>query len=175
MTSQKMPDATPPALPPDDTSKLLANADKLIQRRRVFIASPSSATQSAAPAHFFEAAEGSPLETIPTFTAHPLAEHDADHDLPLLTEKVTSPTPSLADIQALQRDAVQKELASWLEQELPLAILKITDGVADQLLGELTRNAEQHLLPTLMAQLSDHQRDHRRDHRSDLPPDTPDV
>jgi len=56
-----------------------------------------------------------------------------------------------------------------------LAILKITDGVADQLLGELTRNAEQHLLPSLMAQLSDHQRDHRRDHRSDLPPDTLDV
>jgi len=166
-----MPDATPPALPPDDTAKLLADADKLIQRRRVFIASPSSAAQSAAPAHFFEAAEGNPIEAIPTLPAHPLAEHDADHDLPLLTEKITSPTPSLADIQALQRDAVQKELASWLEQELPLAILKITDGVADQLLGELTRNAEQHLLPSLMAQLSDHQ----RDHRSDLPPATLDV
>ena len=157
MTFQKMPDF----ISPDDTAKLLADADKLIQRRRVFIASPAHSASSHMSAHFVKvAAEAAVEKTLePTSTAH-FAEHDADHDLPLLTEKVTSLTPSLADIQALQRDAVQKELTSWLEQELPLAILKITDGIADQLLGELTRKAEEHLLPGLLA------------HLGDLPPNT---
>lgn len=160
MTFQKMPDF----IPPDDTAKLLADADKLIQRRRVFIASPSPRASPPMPAHFFEATSEAAVErTIETASIVPaahLAEDDADHDLPLLTEKVTSLAPSLADIQASQRDAVQKELTCWLEQELPLAILKITDGIADQLLGELTRKAEEHLLPNLMT------------HLGDLPPDT---
>lgn len=149
MTFQKMPDF----ISPDDTAKLLADADKLIQRRRVFIASPSHPASPAIPAHIFEVADESTIETTPTAPITHLAEHDADHEFPLLTEKVTSSAPSLADIQALQRDAVQKELTSWLEQELPLAILKITDGIADQLLGELTRKAEEHLLPGLLAHL----------------------
>lgn len=153
MTFQKMSDF----IPPDDTAKLLADADKLIQRRRVFIATPHASPPIAA--HFFEAVSESTvestIETAPTVPTAHLAEHDAEDDLPLLTETATSLAPSLADIQALQRDAVQKELASWLEQELPLAILKITDGIADQLLGELTRKAEEHLLPGLMAHLGD--------------------
>ncbi|MDO8314083.1 MAG: hypothetical protein Q7T00_02395 [Rugosibacter sp.] len=164
MTFQKMPDLTPP----DDTAKVLADADQLIQRRRVFIASPSlhasSPMPTHVPAHFFEAeseaAVEHTIETAPIAPAAHLVADDADHDLPLLTEKVTSLAPSLADIQAAQRDAVQKELTCWLEQELPLAILKITDGIADQLLGELTRKAQEHLLPNLMM------------HLGDLPPDT---
>lgn len=143
---------------PDDTAKLLADADKLIQRRRVFIASPSHPASTPMPEGSFETAPDTTIEqiveTAPTIEpTGPLAEHDADYDLPLLTEKITALAPSLADIQASQRDAVQKELARWLEQELPLAILKITDGIADQLLGELTCKAEEHLLPNLMAQL----------------------
>lgn len=143
-----MPDFTSP----DDTAKLLADADKLIHRQRVFIASPSH--HPAAPL-IVETG----IETTPRVQpASHVTEHDtADHDLPLLTEKVTAGIAALAltDLQASQRDAVQKELAHWLEQELPAAILKVTDGIADQLLGELTRKAEEHLLPSLMAHLGD--------------------
>lgn len=156
MTFQEMPDF----ISPDDTAKLLADVDKLIQRRRVFIASPSPPASPAIPTPFVEVADESTIETTPTAPATHLVEHDADHEIPVLTEKVTSLAPSLASIQALQRDAIQKELSAWLEQELPITILKITDGIADQLLGELTRRAEEHLLPNLMA------------HLGDLPPDT---
>ncbi|AJP47812.1 hypothetical protein PG1C_03710 [Rugosibacter aromaticivorans] len=139
----------PDLIPTDDTARLLADADKLIQRRRVFIASPS---QPVSPP-----VVETGIETVSHVEPTPhIAEHaTADHDLPLLTERVTAPEPALADLQASQRDAVQKELAHWLEQELPATILKVTDGIADQLLGELTRKAEEHLLPSLMAHLGD--------------------
>lgn len=151
MTFQKMPDLI--SSQDDTTAKLLADADKLMQRRRVFVASQSPPASAARSELFFEGADANTLKTALTAPPTHLGEDDADHDLPLLTEKVTSLAPSLADIQALQRDAIQKELTCWLEQELPLAILKVTDGVADQLLGEITRKAEDQLLPHLLAHL----------------------
>jgi hypothetical protein len=48
---------------------------------------------------------------------------------------------------------VNKELSRWLAEELPQAILKVTDGVADQLMKELTDQAEKQLLPRLMTHL----------------------
>ena len=50
-------------------------------------------------------------------------------------------------------DALREELSRWLEQELPQAVLKVTDGLADQLMGELTEQAEKKLLPRLIARL----------------------
>ena len=50
-------------------------------------------------------------------------------------------------------DALRDELAHWLDQELPHAVLKVTDGLADQLMGELTHQAEKNLLPRLIARL----------------------
>jgi hypothetical protein len=50
-------------------------------------------------------------------------------------------------------DALREELSRWLEQELPHAVLKVTDGLADQLMGELTDQAEKNLLPRLIARL----------------------
>jgi hypothetical protein len=50
-------------------------------------------------------------------------------------------------------DALRDELSRWLEQELPNAVLKVTDGLADQLMGELTDQAEKKLLPRLISRL----------------------
>ena len=50
-------------------------------------------------------------------------------------------------------DALREELARWLKQELPHAVLKVTDGLADQLMAELTHQAERNLLPRLIARL----------------------
>jgi hypothetical protein len=50
-------------------------------------------------------------------------------------------------------DALREELSRWLDQELPHAVLKVTDGLADQLMGELTDQAEKKLLPRLIARL----------------------
>lgn len=113
----------------DNTADLLRKADALIRRTRVYVA-------------------GSP-----TLTEQPTA---ADDDLPVLTDIVTEHEAALATAPPhLQRhlDALREELSRWLDQELPQAVLKVTDGLADQLMGELTHQAETKLLPRLIARL----------------------
>ncbi len=115
----------------DETTDLLQKADALIRRNRVFVA-------------------GSPL---------PIEEPAAtlpDEDLPILTDVVTDDEAALATAPPHMQhhlDALREELSRWLDQELPQAVLKVTDGLADQLMGELTHQAEKKLLPRLIARL----------------------
>ena len=115
----------------DETTDLLQKADALIRRNRVFVA-------------------GSPL---------PIEEPAAtlpDEDLPILTDVVTDDEAALATAPPHMQhhlDALREELSRSLDQELPQAVLKVTDGLADQLMGELTHQAEKKLLPRLIARL----------------------
>ncbi|KAF0167070.1 MAG: hypothetical protein FD157_232 [Rhodocyclaceae bacterium] len=113
----------------DDTSDLLRKADALIRRTRVFVAASSEPTpEAAAP----------------------------EEDLPVLTDIVTEHEAALATApphMQLHLDALREELSRWLDQELPHAVLRVTDGLADQLMGELTEQAEKNLLPRLIARL----------------------
>ena len=113
----------------DDTEGLLRKADALIRRTRVFVA-------------------GSPAPAA--------AVTPADDDLPVLTDIVTEQEATLATAPPHMQqhlDALREELSRWLDQELPDAVLKVTDGLADQLMGELTHQAEKNLLPRLIARL----------------------
>jgi aspartyl/asparaginyl-tRNA synthetase len=113
----------------DNTTEVLRKADALIRRTRVFVAGAKSPTE-AAPA--------------------------PDEELPVLTEIVTEHEAALATAPAHMQqhlDALREELSLWLEQELPNAVLNVTDGLADQLMGELTEQAEKNLLPRLIARL----------------------
>ncbi len=148
------------------TAELLAHADRLMHRRRVFVASQAS-TDNALTGLAEE------IKPHPAVPAEPPAEQALilpdsipidDSDLPVLTEQVnaaqSSPAPSNeppshgSDVETARRDAIQKELAQWLEQALPDTILNVTDRLADQLLGELTRKAETDLLARLLASLN---------------------
>ena len=116
----------------DDTEDLLLKADALIRRSRVFVA------ESSAP--------DTPATPVPP----------PEDDLPVLTDIVTEDEAALATAPPhMQRhlDALREELSRWLDQELPHAVLKVTDGLADQLMGELTHQAEKNLLPRLIARL----------------------
>jgi hypothetical protein len=76
--------------------------------------------------------------------------------LPVLTEVVTEQEAALATAPPHMQqhlDALREELSRWLELELPDAVLKVTDGLADQLMAELTNQAEKNLLPRLIARL----------------------
>lgn len=109
----------------DNTTDVLRKADALMRRTRVFVAGSS---QDAPP----------------------------EDDLPVLTEIVSEHEVALAIVPPhMQRhlDALREELSRWLDQELPHAVLKVTDGLADQLMGELTHQAEKNLLPRLIARL----------------------
>ncbi len=113
----------------DNTTDLLQKADALIRRHRSYVA-------------------GSP--PVPAPMPPP------DDDLPVLTEIVTEHEAALATAPPHMQehlDALREELSRWLEQELPHAVLKVTDGLADQLMGELTHQAEKNLLPRLIARL----------------------
>ena len=113
----------------DNTTEVLRKADALIRRTRVFVAGSKT-----------------PTEPLPP----------PEDDLPVLTEVVTEHEAALATAPAhMQRHlaALREELSLWLEQELPNAVLNVTDGLADQLMGELTEQAEKNLLPRLIARL----------------------
>lgn len=113
----------------DNTEDVLRKADALIRRTRIFVAGSSP-----------EAAPVPPPED----------------DLPVLTDVVTEQEAALATAPPHMQqhlDALREELSRWLEQELPHAVLKVTDGLADQLMGELTHQAEKKLLPRLIARL----------------------
>jgi len=114
----------------DDTLNILHKADALIRRHRVFVAGGSNEEAS------------SPIVT--------------DDDIPVLTEVVSATEIGLATAPAhmqQQLDALREELSRWLDDELPQAVLKVTDGLADQLMAELTHQAEKKLLPRLIARL----------------------
>jgi len=113
----------------DNTADLLRKADALIGRTRVFVAGSSALTTQPTP---------------------------ADDDLPVLTDILTEREAALATAPPHMQqhlDALREELSRWLDQELPQAVLKVTDGLADQLMGELTHQAEKNLLPRLLARL----------------------
>ena len=113
----------------DNTEDVLRKADALIRRTRVFVAGSSPGPASGPP---------------------------AEDDLPVLTDIVTEREAALATAPPHMQqhlDALREELTRWLERELPHAVLKVTDGLADQLMGELTEQAEKKLLPRLIARL----------------------
>jgi hypothetical protein len=113
----------------DNTADLLRKADALIKRTRVYVAGSS----------------------VPTVAATP-----PEDDLPILTDIVTEHEAALATAPPHMQqhlDALREELSRWLDQELPQAVLKVTDGLADQLMGELTDQAEKNLLRRLIARL----------------------
>lgn len=113
----------------NNTGDVLRKADALIRRTRVFVAGSS-----------------------PEGAQTPLPEDD----LPVLTNIVTEHDAALATAPPHMQqhlDALREELSRWLDQELPQAVLKVTDGLADQLMGELTHQAEKKLLPRLIARL----------------------
>ncbi|TRZ90580.1 MAG: hypothetical protein D4R84_16020 [Rhodocyclaceae bacterium] len=115
----------------DNTENLVRKADALIRRTRVFVA-------------------GSPTPAPATEAA------PSDDDLPVLTDIVTEHEAALATAPPHMQqhlDALREELSRWLDEELPHAVLKVTDGLADQLMGELTHQAEKNLLPRLIARL----------------------
>ena len=113
----------------DNTEDQLRKADALIRRSRIFVAGSSVPTASPTP---------------------------PDYDLPTLTDIVSAEEAALATAPPHMQqhlDALREELSLWLIQELPQAVLKVTDGLADQLMGELTHQAEKNLLPRLVARL----------------------
>ena len=90
-------------------------------------------------------------------------------DLPVLTEIVAAADepalpPPVRDIEELlrerlaaalpqQRELLRRELATWLDEQLPQLVMRVLDGVSDQLVAQINTQARVTLLPRLQAVL----------------------
>lgn len=92
-----------------------------------------------------------------------------EDDLPILTEVVadddalppsSEPAPRQESERiAIIRQALARELEAWLDEELPDAVLRVLDGLSDQLIAQVAARARLELLPRLKAALEDGNRD----------------
>lgn len=91
-----------------------------------------------------------------------------EEDLPVLTEVVEEdaatmqqPSGSESDAARLsaQRLALARELEAWLDEQLPDAVLRVLDGLSDQLIAQVAARARLELLPKLKAALEERLRD----------------
>ena len=95
---------------------------------------------------------------------HRSPQSGTDDDLPVLTEVVaaeTAPPHSSADLVTIPlqtatiRLALARELEAWLDEKLPDAVLRVLDGISDQLITQIAAQARLELLPRLKAALED--------------------
>lgn len=120
-----------------DSDDVLQKADAFMRRHRVFVAG------AAAPA-----AE----EPVPEQTA---AEDDAD--IPVLTEVVVAEpaaAPAATTIDPAElKTALAAELDAWLDEQLPAHVMRVLDGITDQMIGQVSEKVRSELLPRLQERL----------------------
>ncbi|MDP2792947.1 MAG: hypothetical protein Q8O25_02515 [Sulfurisoma sp.] len=141
------------------TDNIIDKADSLMRRHRAFVAGEAMPADSP-----------TAVPPAPTFSA---ASTEAEaEDIPLLTEVVADDAgamglPPLAggtDIEVLlrerlaaalprQREVLRHELALWLDEQLPQIVMRVLDGVTDQLVAQINTQARMALLPKLQAAL----------------------
>lgn len=135
-----------------DNKALLDKADALMRRHRVFVA--HGAAPPAAPGDMpaATATEDAPLPTLVALEGMPSpapADTPTDDDIPLLTDIV--PPQTLADALApsITRQEVADAIQGWLDETLPATVLKVMDGMTDQLVAALTERARAELIEQL--------------------------
>jgi hypothetical protein len=109
---------------------LLQKADALMHRRRVFVAGASVQEE----AFVANAADDIPMLTEVV-------------DPVLLTAPAIEPPPTI-DVAEL-RNAMAVELEAWLDEQLPQHVMRVLDGITDQLIIQLSLKSRAELLPKL--------------------------
>lgn len=119
-----------------EDDELLQKADALM-RRRTFVAGASEPPEPAP-------AEAAPPEDVPVLT------EVVGSDAPLPAPDATVPTAKSANL----RNSLAFELEAWLDEELPQHVMRVLDGLTDQLIIQLSLKARSDLLPRLQAVLA---------------------
>ena len=109
-----------------DNDDVMNKADALMRRHRVFVAG-AAADETAAGA-----------DDVPTLT-----EVVDPHQM-----SAAAPVQASIDVAKLN-SALAFELDTWLDEELPRHVMRVLDGVTDQLIGQLSLQARSELLPRL--------------------------
>jgi hypothetical protein len=131
-------------------NNLIDQANRLM-RRRVFVA--SGAQPPAPPPEPAPAIEIDDLpELTEVFVAEPeVAPVEVEPPEPVIPqEMVDARAMELLQAQLpFQRQAVADELAAWLDTELPQVVVRVLDGVTDQIIARVTEEARAVLVPRL--------------------------
>jgi hypothetical protein len=134
-----------------DENSLLDKADSLIQRHR-----PSGT--AGGPHQAVSENDDLPMLTdvivtedmgpaaVPAFVH--IAPPDPEHVAELAREMLLARLPA-------QRQAIAGELAAWLDKELPPVVLRVLDGIADQIIAQVTTEALATLMPRMQAALDE--------------------
>jgi hypothetical protein len=143
---------------PDDTHRILNQADALMNRHR---------------GHRTFVAKNTAEETASATTAD--AVPPADEDFPVLTEVVSefaiesgneisgiAAEKQKADLLAAQRQQIEDHLERWLDNRLPDEVLRVMDGVSDQLIGSLVSRMREELLPELLSVVASSDNEHQK-------------
>jgi hypothetical protein len=133
---------TTPLHASDDSDLVLQKADALMRRHRAFVASGTADSPSTPPQEVAQIVE---VEAEAEGAEAAAAD---DEDIPLLTEVVLGQVTQPNALEA-QRLELAQALETWLDEALPQAVLKVMDGVTDQLIATLSAQARNELLPRL--------------------------
>jgi hypothetical protein len=122
--------------PKDETANVLSQADALMRKHRVFVAS-----------------EPSPVSQASTQTP-------MDDDLPVLTDAVDSPLAAnkleviTSDSSSKLRNLAMASIVNqWLEEVLPAAIQEVSEELAERLAANLSVKARLELTERLIREL----------------------
>jgi hypothetical protein len=115
-----------------EADDLLLKADALMRRHRVFVAGAAEQDEEVA--------------------------NTGQDDVPVLTEVVSSdavpesPPPASTSVALSKLSSVLAfELEAWLDEELPQHVMRVLDGITDQLIIQLSSKAKSELLPRLQS------------------------
>jgi len=135
---------------------IIDQANKLM-RKRVFVASgalPPSPPPAPEPAPAGAAAVID-IDDVPLLTEifsppeAPAAAAEAPEPV-IPQDLIDARAAELAQAQLpFQRQAMADEVAAWLDNELPQVVVRVLDGLTDQIIGRVTEEAKAVLVPRL--------------------------
>jgi hypothetical protein len=122
--------------PHDQTVQVMAQADALMRRHRVFVAGGA---------------------TVPPHEP----EATANEDIPVLTDIVPLGAGSglvtadpLDQLIGRQEQAAREAVEQWLDEHLPAEILRIADELSDHMIDRLQQRVRTELLPAILESLA---------------------
>jgi hypothetical protein len=125
---------------------IFQQADRLMKRHRVFVAAGACNPESDS--------TGVEAEELPILTEVVAESPEPPPPPALLREQIEALAREvLYERLPVQRQALADELNAWLDSELPPAIMRVLDGITDQLVAQVTLEAKAALLPRLQAAL----------------------
>lgn len=131
-----------------DDRDILNQADRLMRRHRIFVAGSQASVT----------AQSEPIDDLPVLTDMVAAPEAGLVDVPAVPAISTEAIEQRAQVLAhefmlerlsAQRLTIEKEVAAWLDTELPHIVMYVVDGLTDQLVAQVTAAVRLELLPKL--------------------------